>query len=101
MKITFKTTKPTGRFKSFYDAYHEIKVNGISIGIIDYDGDDSFNIRLKIVKNEKFNNNNPNCKWIWIKLTHSFNSLQDAKDKIKSDLADILERNKIELHLVD
>lgn len=36
-RFTFKTTQPTGRYKSFYTPYHEIKLNGVVVGSIDPD----------------------------------------------------------------
>ena len=78
-KFTFKTTKPTGKFKSFETPYHEIFLNKIQVGIIDHL---SFDIRFMVIKKDINEDKNPNCPWKWIQLKRKSNSLQSAKDFI-------------------
>ena len=76
-KFTFKTDKPTGKYRYFQNSFHNIKLNKILVGSID----DSFpyRIRLKVLKPSINEDNNPNCSWKWISLKADFDSLIAAK----------------------
>lgn len=77
-RFTFKTEKPTGKWRSFDSDNHIIKLNKIKIGNIS--SLEPFFIRLKIIKKDIMEDGNPNCEWKWIKLAIKFNSLSDAKE---------------------
>lgn len=86
MAFTFKTTKPTGKFKSFASEHHEIKWNKKVVGEITLD----FKIRLKVIKKDINEDNYPNCSWKWISFKKEFESLQAAKDFLKEKYAFII-----------
>jgi hypothetical protein len=78
-KFTFKTTKPTGRYRSFFNPSHDIKLHGKDIGSI---VNGTWDIRLMVVKKDIMEDGNPNCNWTRITLNKKSNSLQEAKDFI-------------------
>ena len=78
MKFTFKTDKPTGRYKSFFEAYHHIKLKGEDVGSIN--SKEPFSIRLMVMKKDILEDKNPNCPWKWITLKAEFKSLDEAKE---------------------
>ena len=77
MKFTFKTHKPTGRYRSFFKPDHSIKLNKCECGTIGHEP--PHRIRLQIVKDHEHKDNNPNCPWMWITLSHQSKSVEDAK----------------------
>lgn len=91
-KFTFKTTKPTGRYKSFSNPYHEILLEGEVIGLIDYETN---KLILKVKKQVLEEDGNPNCTWKWIKLSKTSNSLQEAKDFANEVFKLILEKYEL------
>ena len=80
VKFTFKTEKPTGRYKSFDSNNHIIKLNGFGVGSID--DEKPHKIRLMVYKKDVLEDGNPNCKWKWIVLKSNFENLEDAKKYI-------------------
>jgi hypothetical protein len=86
-KFTFKSDKPTGRFSSFYNTYHNIKYNGNVIGSITHD---TFAIRLMVMKTETITDNNPNCDFKWITLNKKSSSLEEAKEFLNANIELIL-----------
>lgn len=88
-KFTFKTEKPTGRYRSFYPSTHLIKLGGKVVGTI---SDSSpYKIHLTVMKTDKITDNNPNCEWKNITLKRESESLQGAKDWLNSVIDNILE----------
>lgn len=87
-KFTFKTTKPTGRYGTFYSPYHTIKLNGVSVGEIThpYGLTPIHKIRFQVIKDEDdiINDKHPNCSWKWITLKKEFKSIEDAKEFIST-----------------
>lgn len=77
-KFTFKTDKPTGKWKSFDSPSHYIKLKGISCGMIDNDAPHT--IRLQVIKKDVMEDGNKNCPWKWIRLKKESATLQEAKD---------------------
>lgn len=75
-QFTYKTEKGEGRFASFYDPCHYIKLEGVSIGQIVHK---TWRIKFRIMKTEIYTDNNPNCPWVWITLGYKPTSLIDAK----------------------
>ena len=92
MKFTFKTEKPSGKYRSFFDDHIDIKYNKKVVGEITPKF--PHKIRLMVIKNEKITDNNPNCNWKWITLKKDFESIDEAKlwinDK-KSELLNVFE----------
>lgn len=86
-KFTFKTTKPTGPYSSFWDEYHAIKLKKKKVGAIE---DKTWRIRLTVMKTETITDDNPNCDWKWITLKKQSNSLQEAKDWLNQNIDGIL-----------
>jgi len=86
-KFTFKTNKPTGKYHSFFETFHYIKLNGLQVGSIDDKA--PHKIRLMVILED----GNPNCDWKWIKLKHESVSLQDAKDWVNVNFDKILNLN--------
>jgi hypothetical protein len=95
MKFTFKTDKPTGKYKSFDRPIHNVKLEGIEVGRINPDA--PFKIRLRVTKSNINEDGNPNCPWKWIQLKKESESLQEAKDFLNSHCDDILLKLKIDL----
>ena len=93
MKFTFKTDKPTGKWKSFDHSYHNIKLNGVNVGSID--DTEPFTIRFMVDKADINEDGNPNCPWKWISLKHKSSSLQEAKEFVNKGYDIILARYKI------
>ncbi len=89
-KITFKTDNPKGKYKSFDSYYHNIKLNGKNVG--DIDDKKPHQIRVMVLKTDKITDDNPNCKWKWIKFAAKFESLQGAKDWFLKNAKDIMEK---------
>lgn len=81
--FTFKTNKPTGAYKSFFSATHNIKLNGLVVGEL-IDGEE-VKIRFRTVKADINEDKNPNCVWKWVTLKKKFASLHEAKAFIKEN----------------
>jgi len=96
-KFTFKTTKPTGKYRSFYSDHHYIKIRKKECGNID--NKPPHRIRLMIIKENINENRNPNCKWKWISMKRESKTLQEAKDFLNNNIDIILA--KYELHFLD
>jgi len=90
LKLTFKTEKPTIKWKH---PFHHIKLNRIEVGSID----DEFPhyIRLKVIKENLYEDGNPNCIWKWITLQHNSTSVENAKQFMIDNLKPITEKYDI------
>ena len=73
--FTFKTEKPTGRYRSFENPVHRVKLKKIEIGTIS--PNPPHKIRLRVMKTEP--DNSP-CAWKWVYLKKESTSLQEAKE---------------------
>lgn len=93
MNFTFKTIKPTGKYRSFEDDYHQIKLNKKVCGDIGYKK--PYKIGLQVIKNDIFEDGNPNCIWKWITLDKKSESLQEAKEFLKNNFKLINDKYKI------
>lgn len=95
--FTFKTEKSTGRYASFFPDHHYIKLKKKKVGSID----DKYphKIRFRVKKKDINEDGNPNCEWKWITLKRESNSVSDAKQFLKDNFAEIIE--KYELSLLD
>lgn len=89
--FTFKTDKPTGRYKAFSNENHYIKYKGAEVGSIDHE---TFKLRFMVMKTEADKNPdpNPNCAWRWITLKKESKTLQEAKDYANSIIEMLLSR---------
>ena len=88
MKFTFKTEKPTGKWKSFDKPHHIIKLNKKEVGNIIHGK--QFTIRLLVIKEDIMSDGNPNCEWKWITLLAENNTLEDAKFYLNQNIKQIL-----------
>jgi len=93
MKFTFKTHQPTGKYRSFYSPFHDIKYKKAVIGQIN----NSFPhfIRLMVIKINIMEDNNPNCIWKWIRLSKKSNSISEAKEYLNNNISTILTKFNI------
>lgn len=92
MKFTFKTEKPTGRYRSFFSESHDIKLKKMKVGSI---VDITWQIRLMVLKDDINEDGNPNCEWKWITLKKESASLQEAKDWLNVNFISLNQKYKI------
>ena len=95
-KFTFKTIKPTGRYRSFYPDQHEIKLKRKTVGSIE--DKKHHRISLMVEKEDIYEEGNPNCSWKWIMLSEESESITDAKDFLNKHIKDILKKYKLHKH---
>jgi len=93
MKFTFKTEKPTGRYKSFFTPSHYIKYKKNIVGSIDFNT--PHRIRLMVIKNDINEDGNPNCEWKWISLKKESETLEEAKEFLNENIKSIFTKHKI------
>ena len=87
--FTFKTERPTGRYRSFHPSVHEIKLNKKVCGMIT-DGK-PHKVSFQTYKKDKLNSKNPNCPWEWITMkTPNFSDVGKAKLWVKERTGAIL-----------
>lgn len=91
-KFTFKTVKPTGKYRGFYNNQYLIKLNGNTVGKID---PEDYSIRLMVYKTDKITDSNPNCVWTWIKLGHKDSTLEGAQTWLNIVFTIIQEKYKL------
>ena len=95
MKFTFKTDKPTGRYRAFYPSQHHIKFKGVQVGSI---GDEPpYKIRLMVLKTDDLDDKNPNCDWMWITLKKESETLSDAKEFLNTNIDLILQKYNLKI----
>ena len=93
--FTFKTNWPTGRYRSFSNPTHEIKLKRKMVGLID--ADPPHQIRLMVMKDDIMEDGNPNCEWMWIVLSQKFSCVNDAKDYLRMTYEAITTQLKLRL----
>ena len=76
-KFTFKTIKPTGKWKSFDNDVILIKLNKKECGAIE--PTHPHKIRLMVVKDDINEDGNTNCIWKWITFKNEFKTIKDSK----------------------
>lgn len=86
-KFTFKTEKPTGKYRSFGKNNNNILLTRKLVGLID---PDNFKIRLMIVKDDINSDGNPNCIWKWITLSKNSETLEDAQKFLNDNINAII-----------
>ena len=89
-QFTFKTVKPTGKWRSFENDQHLIKLDKKEVGRIDCDP--PYKIRLAVVKTDINEDKNPNCTWKWIILKHQSSSLAEAKEFLNENFLSIIKQ---------
>lgn len=87
-KFTFKTIKPTGRYKSFSSPDHEIKLNGVRVGSIN--NSPNHIITLMVLKKDINEDGNPNCVFKNVRLTVKNDTLQGAKDYLNNNFQRVM-----------
>ena len=94
-KFTFKTIKPTGKWKS--SLYHVIliKLNKKECGSID--ATHPHKIRLMVVKDDINEDGNTNCIWKWITFKSEFKTIEDAKSFLNENFITITSKYNIYL----
>lgn len=86
MKFTFKIVK----INDWY-SYTEIKLKRKVCGTIYMTKDfNDHRIGLKIEKNEKYNDNNPNCKWMNILIKKGFQTETEAREWLQMNIEGIM-----------
>jgi len=93
--FTFKTIKPTGKWKSFDPSQHDIKLNKKKVGRIE---DKTWDIYFSVIKKDIMEDGNLNCKWKNIKLKKKSSSLQEAKDFVNKYFKEIAENYNLYQH---
>ena len=93
--FTFKTEKPTGKWKAFDNQTHIIKYGKSNVGMIHHA--EPFTVRLQIIKADKNEDGCPNCPWKWITLKGDHKSLQEAKDWVNQHFKAINEKYKLHI----
>jgi hypothetical protein len=88
--FTFKTKKPTGRWRSFNSSSHYVKIKKIAVGRID--DDIPFKIWLRVIKDDIMEDGNANCEWKWIRLKKESKSLEEAKLFLRDNYGVIIEK---------
>ena len=83
-KFTFKTVKPTGRYRSFYKNDYHIKMNGQICGNLFYDKDGWY-VSLLVYKKDLNEDGNPNCEFKHIYFTQRLPSLEECKTWLNSE----------------
>lgn len=96
-KFTFKTDKPTGRYSSFFNEHHTIKIGGKNVGSIGHDH--PFRIHLMVTKDDINSDGNPNCPWRRVALAKDSETLQAAKDFLNAHIEAI--KSKFKLHPIE
>lgn len=97
-KFTFKTNRPTGPYKSFYNDSIEIKYKRKVCGaIIKASCSTGYQIRLMTKKDDIANSSNPNCDWEWICFKKVFKSIDEAKEWINEKIDYVFEKFTLEL----
>jgi hypothetical protein len=100
-KFTFKTIKPTGRFRSFDTDTNFIKLDGKQVGNIFVDKSDRNNyiIQLHVKKKDITEDGNPNCVWKNIRLAKKYSSVDEAKEWLNQNITAL--QSKYELFPIE
>lgn len=89
-KFTFRTVKPTGKWRSFYPNQHFIKIKKDEVGQIVENNrgayrNDKVKIMFQVIKSDINEDGNPNCSWKWATLAREFDSVDEAKEWLNSE----------------
>ncbi len=83
MKFTFKTIKPTGKWRGFDKESYHILLNKKQVGLF-YNQGEYWSITFMVMKTETITDDNPNCPWKWIQLKAKPKTLDEAKEFVNS-----------------
>lgn len=89
MAFTFKTTRPTGRYSSFYPSSHDIKIKRRICGEI---VDREWRIRLMVEKEPTQQDLVP---FKWVTLNYKAETLADAKEFLNEHFDTICMKYKL------
>lgn len=91
-KVSFKTVKPTGKWRSFEEAQNYIKLNGLFVGTI-HTGNNK--IGFCVIKDGvDVTDTNPNCDWMWCFLKKESATIEEAKEFIINNIDKIIAKYK-------
>jgi hypothetical protein len=94
-KFTFKTIKPTGKWRSFDNDYHVIKLDKKECGqIVD---NKPFSIRFTVIKDDINEDGNTNCEWKWIQFSKKSETLKEAQEFLSTNIEAIIKKYNIRL----
>lgn len=96
-KFTFKTERPTGKYKSFFDTYILIKLDGKIVGF--FSGGESKTIGFHVVKDDILEDNNPNCVWMNKFIKKPSTDIQEVKEFLNNHFQEII--NKFNLYKLE
>ncbi len=91
--FTFKTEKPTGRYRSFFQSSHYIKIKRFEVGCIE--PEEPFKIKFMIIKADIMEDGNKNCCWKWITLKKESKTLEEAKEFLNKNFDAITTKFKL------
>lgn len=91
--FTFKTDKPTGRYRSFDCDVHNIKLNSKNVGTIS--DSKPHKISLMVMKTDTITDSNKNCDWKWITFKQPFDTIDAAKTFLKQNYTLITSKYQI------
>lgn len=90
-KFTFKTEKPTGKWRSFSPTSYYVKYGNDIIGNI---YEEPWRVAIMVMKSNGVEGSNPNCPWMWLRFKDRFESLQAAKDWLNEHFKEITDKYK-------
>lgn len=96
-KFTFKTTKPTGKYRAFDSAYHEIKFQKQICGSIT--DQQPHQIRFQVLKTEDELAKESNCVWKWVTLKKQFSTISEVKNWLNHNRG--LIHKQLQLHFIE
>lgn len=94
-KFTFKTEKPTGKWRSFGKDRYIIKLDGKQVGNIT--NSPAHIIYLAVIKADINEDGNPNCIFKNIRLKETHLTVEDAKVWLNTNIEDVLKLNLYKL----
>ena len=89
--FTFKTIKPTGKWRAFDNDEIIIKLDKKKCGNIQ--DKKPHTIRFMVNKEDINEDGNINCPWKWIRLKNEFTSIEDAKLFLKENFEKLSKLN--------
>jgi hypothetical protein len=92
MKLSFKTTKPTGKYRWLDKPTTYIILDSKNVGMFGEDTEGKTIIKLQIIKDDINSDGNPNCNWKWINLAKKLESIEEGKEWIKANIKVITEK---------
>lgn len=91
MKFTFKMN-----YERYRPKYYHIKFKKKWCGSFDTTFSGQIDkIRFMIDKDEKFNDSNPNCSWMWISFDVDFKSVDECKEWLNNNIEMLFKKYKI------